>query len=623
MPAEQKQVVVYEGWRKGPWHSLGPDKGPEMGHDYDCMNMQLYANGTLGPRPYLVKMMNGVDMWGTTQQTFKGSFWYQNSDYSRGPLNVLAASDARFQIVDGTATQYAYDHSASAATTMSVDLSTFRTLPKPARYTTDGGAAAWDAGSEGQISSMPYEPLGDKHMIVGGDGYFKDLDNVSGDTYQAITAGTGGSANNYPANWDPACLTQWRDRFWSWGDYDDGSNYNGNRIHYSDVGDIATWQTNSYIDVGADPNLPIIGVWQVFDNLLIAMADNKWYKYSFTDDPDFGELKYIGTKVIPDFYVTTAVTGAGLVFITRESGLVIATKDQIDDQTFRYVRIPTDLDDQQEVYFIRGMTSVAENAICLPYKVESASAYLTSFGSAPPYNVYKGDRSLDLVNGVWVHSLYSLDTGANKSAFIDAVPMGNDHWGFFASELYNTSDSNDDTLYVRPVTLNRPSNSNDTFGGSSERQWHTNSTTDITTGGQVWLGTFKPEDGATAIIESITFDYDYWYSSGFPTPGFKAYADMTHGGDEWYSTSNGHLLGEMQAAPDDADGLGEDPNDTLNYLSTATYWPQRARTTFHPARHPAATEIRIRIDDVASIAFHSITVEYTLQGVPHKSFNLV
>ena len=53
MPAEQPEVVTYNAWRNGPWHSLGPEKGPQEGHNYDSVNMQVYKNGSLGPRPCL------------------------------------------------------------------------------------------------------------------------------------------------------------------------------------------------------------------------------------------------------------------------------------------------------------------------------------------------------------------------------------------------------------------------------------------------------------------------------------------------------------------------------------------------------------------------------------------
>ena len=518
MPTEQPEVVTYRDWKAGPWHSLGPDYGPDEGHNYDSVNMQVYANGSLGPRPCLVSICNAIDLWAGAQQHFKGAFWYQVDDYAGQPLSVVADSDARFQNVEGAGTQYAFDHSAGANATITVDLSTFRVPLKPSRYYTHGGGGAWDASPEDIISPMPYQRLGDKNVIVGGDGYFTNLDDTGSDAYQAITASADGTItdNEYPQNWDPTCLFSWRDRYWSWGDYDSGSNHNGNRIHYSAVGAIQTWGVNDYIDIGADTDLPIVGVWPVFDNLLICMADSRWYRYTFTDAPGFGEIRYIGTKIVPDFMVTAATTGSAIIYTTRQSGIIVATKDSIDDQTFKYITVAKDGDDSQDIFFLRGMSSHAHNAICLPYQVKTVSA-------TAPNNVYKGDRSLELVNGVWTQQLYfgTGDDSVLNPAFIDAVPMGNDHWGFFASETYNTSGTNDDTLYVRPVTLNRPSNNADAFSDESEVATHTTDT-DNRFEGTVWLSTYRPEEKNSAVIEKVIIDFDFWNSEKqFYTPKIK------------------------------------------------------------------------------------------------------
>ena len=154
MPTEEVDTVTYKEWINGPWHSLGPDYGPEQGHNYDSVNMQVYANGSLGTRPCLVSLCNGIDLWaGGDDSKFKGCFWYQVDDFAGGPLSILADSDARFQIVEGESTQYAFDHSAGANTTISVDLTTFRTLLKPARYLVSGHAAH----PASIISSIPYQ----------------------------------------------------------------------------------------------------------------------------------------------------------------------------------------------------------------------------------------------------------------------------------------------------------------------------------------------------------------------------------------------------------------------------------------------------------------------------------
>ena len=588
MPTEQPDVVTYRDWQAGPWHSLGPDYGPDQGHNYDCVNMQVYANGSLGPRPCLVSICNGIDLWaGGDDSKFKGCFWYQVDDFAGGPLSVLADSDARFQMVEGESNQYAFDHSAGANTYISANLASFRTPLKPARYLVAGHADS----PESMISSMPYQRLGDKNVIVGGDGYFTDLDDTGSDAYQDITAGTAGSTNEYPANWDPAALFSWRDRFWAWGDYDSGSNHNGNRIHYSGVGTPSTWQANDYIDVGADPNLPIVGAWQVFDSLLIAMADSRWYKYTFTDSPDFGEIRYVGTKIIPDFFVTAATTGQAIVYATRQTGIVVATKDKIDDQAFKYITVPQDGDDSQDIFFLRGMAAHAHNAICLPYQVKTVSA-------AAPNNVYKGDRSIDQVNGVWTQHLYfgTGDDSVLETSFVDAVPMGNDHWGFFAVDTHNTSGTNDDTLYVRPVTLNRPSNNADAFSDESEVATHTTDT-DNRFEGTVWLSTYRPEEKNTAAIEKVIIDFDLWNSTGFTTPAFTVKADCVHEGDEISTIT----VGSLDASE-------------LSATGGTSYVPKRGRVVLRPTRMPLSSQINISITGINSVAFKEISVVYAIQS---------
>ena len=588
MPTEQPDVVTYRDWQAGPWHSLGPDYGPDQGHNYDCVYLLVFANVALGPRPCLVSICNGIDLWaGGDDSKFKGCFWYQVDDFAGGPLSVLADSDARFQMVEGESNQYAFDHSAGANTYISANLASFRTPLKPARYLVAGHADS----PESMISSMPYQRLGDKNVIVGGDGYFTDLDDTGSDAYQDITAGTAGSTNEYPANWDPAALFSWRDRFWSWGDYDSGSNHNGNRIHYSGVGTPSTWQANDYIDVGADPNLPIVGAWQVFDSLLIAMADSRWYKYTFTDSPDFGEIRYVGTKIIPDFFVTAATTGQAIVYATRQTGIVVATKDKIDDQAFKYITVPQDGDDSQDIFFLRGMAAHAHNAICLPYQVKTVSA-------AAPNNVYKGDRSIDQVNGVWTQHLYfgTGDDSVLETSFVDAVPMGNDHWGFFAVDTHNTSGTNDDTLYVRPVTLNRPSNNADAFSDESEVATHTTDT-DNRFEGTVWLSTYRPEEKNTAAIEKVIIDFDFWNSTGFTTPAFTVKADCVHEGDEISTIT----VGSLDASE-------------LSATGGTSYVPKRGRVVLRPTRMPLSSQINISITGINSVAFKEISVVYAIQS---------
>ncbi len=604
MPTEQKDIVTFDDWTTGPWHSLGSDHGPKKGYFYDCVNMQLYENGSLGPRPCLKEIgINGDSLFHSSYQHFAGVVWYQVTDFNAGPLSIEASAKARLMVMEkGSGSRYYWDEIAHAPGTLgSIDHSTFRTFLKPARYS----EAAWDASSEILISSMPFQYKGDTEIIVGGDGFFKGLGDTSTDGYQAINANTDGTLDpasfEYPQNWDPSGLFGWRDRYWSWGDYNSGSflspdaNYKGNRIYYSRVGEIGDWrdddgEQNAFIAVGGDDNLAIVGCWQTFDSLLIAMADGRWYRYTYTDSPGFGEIRYIGTKILPDFYVTAAVTGSAIVYITRQTGVVVATKDNIDDQTFSYVKIPSEGDDAIDAYFMRGVPSHAHNAVCLPYKVKTV-------GSTVPNNVYKGDRSLDLVNGVWTHQLYfgPGDDSVLNPAVIDVIPMGNDHWGFFALDEYNTHNNPDNSLYVRPVTLNRPSNSNDTFTSNTEVAVHTTDTDDRFEGA-IWLATYRPPEKTSAAIEKVIIDFDFWNSSGFTTPAFTVKADCVHQGDEISTVT----VGSLDASE-------------LSSTSGTVYKPKRGRVVLRPGRMPLCSQIDVSITGIKSVAFNEVTVEYAYE----------
>ena len=172
MPTEQKDIVTFDDWTTGPWHSLGSDHGPKKGYFYDCVNMQLYENGSLGPRPCLKEIgINGDSLFHSSYQHFAGVAWYQATDFNAGPLSIEASAKARLMVMEkGSGNRYYWDETAHAPGTLgSIDHSTFRTFLKPARYS----EAAWDASSEILISSMPFQYKGDTEIIVGGDGFFK------------------------------------------------------------------------------------------------------------------------------------------------------------------------------------------------------------------------------------------------------------------------------------------------------------------------------------------------------------------------------------------------------------------------------------------------------------------
>lgn len=581
MPAEQPEVVTYNAWRNGPWHSLGPEKGPQEGHNYDSVNMQVYKNGSLGPRPCLKEIT--ASNWDVANPAeFTGAILaHENYTYAL----TGSATDDKFLYVfgSGDTTQDRLKISdGSHGTHALTGTDGFSKQSKPTRYA---------AAPESLIGTLHSEEIANTSVILAGDGVITSFDGGS-PAITAYTASADGTLtdNEYPQNWDPHTLFSWRDRFWCWGDAS-----NANRIHYSEIGESFDWEALSYIDIGADSNKPIIGVWPVLDSLLIAMKDLRWYRFMFTDSPDFGEIRYIGTKRIPDFNVQPASPGESLVYLTRESGVVVVVGDEIDDMTLDYVRVPTDGEDDQPIYFLRGLEAQEQNSVSLPYQVDTVSA-------SPGNNVYKGDRSLDLVNGVWVQSLYWGPASSDQNpSVVDAFRLGTSHFGYLALPDYNSGTYT--RVYSRPVTLNRPSNSNDAWASNTEVAEHSDDSDDRFEG-RVWLSTYRAPEKSLAAIEKVIIDFDYWRGSGWTNPAFTVKADYVHNGDDQSTLTVGSL-------------------DNADLSNSSNYTASSARVVIRPARMPLASQVDISITGIKSVALNEVTVVYAVEGqTPLTSVNV-
>lgn len=554
MPSDEIVGSNFSDWKAGPWHSLGPDKGPAKGRRYDCINMQVYQNGSLGPRPCLLE--NGGTGFTETLANFDGAVHF-HQDF----IYDLAYSNKNLLIFDGATTVRNVD--------IADDSNAQVTITTAGAINTQAKHPRYSASPQTKIGTLSHVPIATGGLIYGGLSY--------------ITA-IGSSATNItqPTDWSPHTIISHRDRYWSWGDAS-----NANRIHYSIPGSQTNWtdaDLAGYLDVGATPLLPIIGVWPMYDSLLIAMSNLRWYIFRFTDDPQFGEIRYIGTKRIPDFSVQAAQPGDSLLFLTKASGIVVVTPDSIDDVTLDYVK-PTGVS-VGDLFFLRAIENQEQNSVCLPYAVKAIAA------NSPDFS-HIGDQSFDLVNGVWVRSLYwgvaaadfvpsVIDTFRASSSEIGLIAvndtLGGDQWG----------------NYVRPVTLNRPSNDNDTYSSGSEVAIHSSSSADRFSG-ELTLARWRSPEGDSGIVESVIFDIDYWKASGFQTPAFTVTADYESGGTEYLDQA----IGSLDAGTLDA---------------TLTYTPERTRVVLNPAAIPAASSILIKIKGIKSVAFVNISVEMRVQS---------
>ena len=580
MPAENTDYQEVSNFSTGPWHAFGAEVGPAKGFTYSCVNMQVYENGSLGPRPCFVEVNSSDDSIDLTHTNILGTaFLHMNYDYEL--QNTVATSNNKvlyiFTSDDANQLRLNLDNKDVEASIALTDSNAITRQSLPARYA---------AVPENLIGTLSHEELGNEIAIVGGEAQYTNFASGSVTT-DTLTAG-----DEYPASWDPHTCFTWRDRYWSWGDAS-----NANRIHYSAVGNNQSWGANDYIDLGADANRPIVGVWSIYDSMLIAMKDLRWYKFMFTDSPDFGEIRYIGTKRIPDFAVQPASPGDSLVYLTRDSGVVVATKDEIDDISLSHVKVPSDGEDEQLVYFLRGISCQGKNSVILPYHVD------TVVGSGK--ETFKGDRSIDMVNGVWVNSLYWGPTSGSdlNPAIIDTFRAGNSHIGCVTIEDTNSGDDGE-KVYIRPVTLNRPSNSNDAWSSNTEIPGHASADTTDRFEGRVWLGTYRPPEYSLGRIEKVIIEFDYWNAGGFTTPAFVVKADYVHDGD----TKSTLTLGTL---------------DATALTSTSNYIANKSRVVFTPAAMPMASSVDIFLEGIKSVAFYKICVEYAVQAqTPLTGVNL-
>jgi hypothetical protein len=565
VPSDQIVQQVFGDWKAGPWHSLGPDKGAALGKRYDSINMQVYDNGTLGPRPCLFDVTGGT--FTETLSAFLGAaffhvdFYYALDDYS----------DAWVYVFDGSTTVRRINLAATQAndTVTISSAASIDTQVLPPRY---------DSTHQAKISRMPYFELNTTDGTYGGEAAITQFSHASAPGVQAVTQ---------PASWSPHTIIKHRDRFWSWGDAS-----NANRVHYSIPGDMTSagaWtdaDLSGSFDIGPIVTMPIVGVWQLYDSLIFAMKDLRWYVFRYTDDPQFGEVRYIGKSRIPDFSIQVAEAGDALYFLTENGGVSVVTSEKIDDEALDYISVPSGGPIDVDHYFYRGIVAPEHNAISLPFGVNSIPA-------SSPSTLHKGDFSFDLVNGVWVKSLYwGVDSTDLAPSIVDTFEAGTSHFGFLA--VPDDVSGSSWKAYVRPVTLNRPSHSTDNFASQTEVAAHSDDATDRFTG-EIELTRWKAPESGTGVLEAIIIDFDYWNVAGFETPAFVVTIDYEHALGETLAASVGSLAaGDLEA--------------TLQYTS------KRARVVLNPAALPAMSSAKINVTGIKSVAFVSIVAEFRVQS---------
>ena len=101
---------------------------------------------------------------------------------------------------------------------------------------------------------------------------------------------------------------------------------------------------------------------------------------------------------------------------------------------------------------------------------------------------------------------------------------------------------------------------------------------------------------ASAAIEKVIIDFDFWNSSGFTTPAFTVKADCVHQGDEISTIT----VGSLDATE-------------LSSTSGTVYKPKQGRVVLRPGRMPLCSQINVSVTGIKSVAFNEVTVEYAYE----------
>lgn len=518
MPAEDLLVQRISDWSNGPWHQLGPIKGPLKGYMYDCVNMHLYDNGLLGVRPALK--------------------WIASSNFSRMALDGFAHIKNNFDwSPDGDGFLVVF--------TGSTTCTRINTRTGAVTTVTIGTAAAFDMPPQNPADNLPFgssgiitcEQHGDDDFILAGDSHISGISGVPSAT-----------AFTFPPGWAPHTTIQFRDRYWSYGDVS-----NANRIHFSDPGAF-TWDTLNFFDVGPASTKAIVGIFPLYDSLIIAMKDHTWFSYTFTTDPLLGEIRYIGIHPLPDYAVSVANTGEALYFLTKYDGVAMITPSGIDTQTESHIGSGS------AWFYVDGRALVARNTdgILIPQRASGSWS------------------TMERTNGRWFQSDYLTLSQIPQDAF----DLNSEKYGFCL--MVDTAGTQPLQIVSREINLGYCNGQVDQHGSSSSTAFW----------GTLDLPVWAAPEGALSAVRKITVEFAMWTSFGFDTlnPRFDVYVD-------------GVLAGRFSHA--------DNPGDTVATVTSGD--PRLNVFTLFVERDIMKRHHQITFRNIRAVAFSEVTVHYDVQ----------
>lgn len=571
-----KRSVVYNDWTAGSWGAKGSVRAAEEDpKPYRAINLQVYSNGSLGPRP-------GWKLVSTTGT-------------APAPASGFAHALTRWIPYTGTTYGYLLFGSGVAAETKRLNLDTLAwatsTLGSLTAYVDDGLQ---------EMNPVSICWLNTKQVVVGGTKVY----DIGADTVTTIT---------FPSSFVPTHSCFYRDRHYVWGD----ATY-PNRVYFSDAGSFTTFVAGQYFDVGsggttASTRARIHGMYPLRDGVLIYTTEfafsstnqrnveGEWFILQGSN-PVTGSLRQLGRGKVPSAASIAGIYNNNLIGMDYDTGRGVFVHDgsNLDVRSLAHLRPGYEM-------LSRGGSRApvmlyGEPSLILPYALAyTDSVDPTRSGTDPVgYQQEDGMQALALVHGTWTKELWW--NGAIDKTITTVTPFVWNVSPFQADKLLAVTNASADgytstwRVYSRDVCLDRPGKSDDTWSSGTETH------ADSTGSGvncQLWLPSEQAPQGSGVKVMRVTVDFDYWKEATFNP---ASTADMT-------------LKVRCQGlANGTATTMEYDPQNgstgAFNFLPATTgRAPKRGRYTFFLPEMPYCAEFQVIFTSIRNCAIHTVTVD--------------
>lgn len=577
MASPEPKTKTYDDWSGGNWGADGSvNAGLMTPFKYRALNLQVYANGSLGPRPgWKALTTSGTPPATINASDYWSAVWLPRPNTTSGMVLFVARTTA------------------AATVRLNMDDGAFQTSVL-------GGITT---GVEGALETNPgnFTFINPQTVVVGAARWYNPHTNAAATT---IT---------YPSSFAPTHTVFYKDRLYAWGD----STYQ-NRVYYSDFGTFDTFSAGNYFDINVGSATSttrprIRASWVVKDVLMFLVTTGDINQIDAFGEiwalqgPNAitGSLSRIGKGRVP-LYGSLATPHHEVVVGMDHSfsrGGVILSPAGIETKTLDKIRPGNDI-----YQFSAGrnpVSSYGEDSLIMPFIVKAT--YDTS-STGPEIReravgdyAERGLQAWALVHGVWTKEIWW--SGATEITVTQLPSASNFLYAtlpFAGNKLIAiTNDTTDLTgtwrFHTRDICLDRPSTTTDTWSNAQEAHADVESTE---LGCQLWLPEEMAPIGHGVRVRRVIVEYDYWKTSSFYPASTADFSCKVR------------YRGQTDSATLDTDTLGG-ADGSFDYLADTTgVYPGRGRKVFSFPEAGWSGSYQIIFPEIRNVAFRKVTVQY-------------